>query len=36
MSLPPQVRWEYDWTPEEGTEEAKLYADFLTPKDWLA
>jgi len=36
MSLPPQVRWEYDWAPEEGTEEAKLYSDFLTPKDWLA
>lgn len=36
MSLPPQVRWEYDWAPEEGTEEARLYSEFLTPKDWLA
>jgi coproporphyrinogen III oxidase len=36
MSLPPQVRWEYDWTPEEGTEEARLYSEFLPPKDWLA
>jgi len=36
MSLPPQVRWEYDWQPEAGTEEARLYTDFLPAKDWLA
>lgn len=36
MSLPPQVRWEYDWEPEPGTEEARLYSDFLNDKDWLA
>ena len=36
MSLPPEVRWSYDWAPEEGTEEAKLYTDFLIDKDWLA
>jgi len=36
MSLPPEVRWEYDWAPEAGTEEARLYSEFLTPKDWLA
>lgn len=36
MSLPPQVRWEYDWHPEPGSEEARLYTDFLTPRDWLA
>ena len=35
MSLPPQVRWEYNWQPEAGTEEAKLYTDFLPAKDWL-
>jgi coproporphyrinogen III oxidase len=35
MSLPPLVRWEYNWTPEHGTPEARLYADFLRPRDWL-
>lgn len=36
MSLPPLVRWEYDWHPDEGSEEAKLYQQFLKPRDWLA
>jgi coproporphyrinogen III oxidase len=35
MSLPPLVRWEYNYTPEPGTPEARLYADFLRPRDWL-
>ena len=35
MSLPPQVSWRYDWQPEKGTDEAKLYSDFLQPRDWL-
>jgi coproporphyrinogen III oxidase len=35
MSLPPLVRWEYDWHPEEGSPEAKLYTDYLKPRDWL-
>lgn len=35
MSLPPEVRWSYDWAPEEGSDEARLYTDFLTSKDWL-
>jgi coproporphyrinogen III oxidase len=35
MSLPPAVRWEYDWQPEPGSPEARLYADFLRPRDWL-
>jgi coproporphyrinogen III oxidase len=35
MSLPPNVAWRYDWTPEPGTAEARLYTDFLTPRDWL-
>ena len=34
MSMPPQVAWRYDWKPEEGTQEAKLYSDFLRPRDW--
>ncbi|MBI5751519.1 MAG: oxygen-dependent coproporphyrinogen oxidase [Hydrogenophilales bacterium] len=35
MSLPPIVKWRYDWHPEAGSPEAKLYTDFLTGKDWL-
>src|SRR5574338_699095 len=34
MSMPPVVTWRYDWSPEAGTPEAKLYSDFLTPRDW--
>ncbi|MBP8297514.1 MAG: oxygen-dependent coproporphyrinogen oxidase [Burkholderiales bacterium] len=36
MSLPPIVKWRYDWRPEAGSPEARLYADFLTGRDWLA
>jgi coproporphyrinogen III oxidase len=35
MSLPPLVRWEYDWNPEPDTAEAKLYSDYLRPRNWL-
>ncbi len=35
MSLPPLVRWEYDWHPEPGSPEAQLYSDYLRPRDWL-
>ena len=35
MSLPPLVRWEYDWHPEPGTEEAKLYDHYLQPQEWV-
>jgi coproporphyrinogen III oxidase len=34
MSLPPMVRWEYDWKPEPGSKEAELYEKFLKPRDW--
>ncbi len=34
MSLPPIVKWRYDWAPEAGTAEAKLYEVFLQPRDW--
>jgi len=34
MSLPPRVRWRYDWTPEPGTHEAELYEVYLKPRDW--
>lgn len=35
MSLPPLVKWRYNWSPEPGSPEAKLYRDFLRPRDWL-
>jgi coproporphyrinogen III oxidase len=35
MSLPPIVRWEYDWHPKPGSPEARLYEDFLRPRDYL-
>ncbi|MDJ0747983.1 MAG: oxygen-dependent coproporphyrinogen oxidase [Woeseiaceae bacterium] len=35
MSLPPMVRWEYDWQPEPGSPEDALYKDYLRPRDWL-
>ena len=35
MSLPPIVKWRYDWKPEPGSEEEKLYTDFLPPRDWV-
>lgn len=35
MSLPPLVKWRYNWQPEAGTPEAKLHTDFLPPRDWL-
>ncbi|MFM9968366.1 MAG: oxygen-dependent coproporphyrinogen oxidase [Burkholderiales bacterium] len=34
MSLPPSVQWRYDWKPPEGSEEARLYRDFLRARDW--
>jgi coproporphyrinogen III oxidase len=36
MSMPPIVKWRYDWHPEAGTPEARLYSDFLRPRDWAA
>ena len=35
MSLPPVVKWRYDWSPESGTAEAELYEVFLKPQDWV-
>lgn len=34
MSMPPIATWKYDYHPEPGSEEAKVY-DYLSPKDWL-
>lgn len=35
MSLPPVVRWDYNWQAEPGTPEARLTDEFLVPRDWL-
>ena len=35
MSLPPLVRWEYGYSPDDGSPEATLMTDFLRPRDWL-
>jgi len=35
MSLPPIVKWRYDWQPDKGSEEERLYREFLVAKDWL-
>lgn len=35
MSLPPRVSWRYDWKPEPGSAEEKLFRDFLRPRDWV-
>jgi coproporphyrinogen III oxidase len=36
MSMPPVVNWRYQWAPEPGTPEARLYSHYLHPRDWLA
>ena len=36
MSMPPLVKWKYNWQPEEGSEEAKLYNYYIKPKDWVS
>jgi coproporphyrinogen III oxidase len=36
MSLPPVVRWQYDYRPEPGSREAELYEVYLKPRDWAA
>ena len=36
MSLPPLARWDYDWHPGPGSPEARLYEEFLRPRDYLA
>jgi coproporphyrinogen III oxidase len=35
MSLPPVVRWHYDYQPAPGTPEAQLY-EYLKPRDWAS
>ena len=35
MSLPPRVRWQYNWSPQPDSPEQNLYDNFLRPRDWL-
>ena len=35
VSLPPRVEWRYDWKPEPGSPEEKLYTEFLVARDWM-
>lgn len=35
MSLPPLVKWRYDWAPAPGSPEARLTEDYLPPRDWI-
>jgi coproporphyrinogen III oxidase len=35
MSMPPEVVFKYNWQPEKGSEEAKLYERYLKPQEWL-
>jgi len=34
VSLPPRVAWRYDWKPQPGSPEERLYTEFLRPRDW--
>jgi coproporphyrinogen III oxidase len=36
MSMPPVVTWRYDWHPEPGSPEARLYSEFLRPREWAS
>ncbi|ABB09217.1 MULTISPECIES: oxygen-dependent coproporphyrinogen oxidase [Burkholderia] len=35
MSMPPVANWRYNWQPEPGSPEARLYSDFIVPRDWI-
>ena len=35
VSMPPRAEWRYDWKPEPGSPEEKLYREFLVAKDWI-
>lgn len=36
MSMPPLVRWEYDWQPQPDSPEEELTSYYLQPRDWLS
>ncbi len=35
MSMPPLVKWRYNWQPEPGSAEAELYEKYLQPREWV-
>jgi coproporphyrinogen III oxidase len=35
LSLPPVTEWRYDWHPKSGSQEARLYDEFLIQRDWV-
>jgi coproporphyrinogen III oxidase len=35
MSMPPVVKWRYDWKPQAHSAEARLYTDFLIAREWV-
>ncbi|MBU6493777.1 MAG: oxygen-dependent coproporphyrinogen oxidase [Burkholderiales bacterium] len=35
VSMPPVVKWRYDWQPLPGSLEAKLYTDYLIHREWV-
>ncbi|MBD3276136.1 MAG: coproporphyrinogen III oxidase, partial [Candidatus Marinimicrobia bacterium] len=35
VSMPPLVKWKYDYQPEPGSREAELYKEFLRIQDWI-
>lgn len=35
MSMPPLVKWKYKYEIEKGSDEEKLYNNFLVPKKWI-
>ena len=35
MSMPPLVRWQYNYQPEPGTAEAEIYEKYLPVRDWV-
>jgi coproporphyrinogen III oxidase len=35
LSMPPAAHWRYDWKPEPGSPEERLYTEFLRPRDWV-
>ena len=36
MSLPPLVRWQYNYTPQSGSAESELTDYYLQPRDWIS
>ena len=35
MSMPPEVKWSYQFQVEKDSEEGKLYNHYLKPKEWI-